>query len=651
MSSDRRIGVYVCWCGGNISDVVDVKKVVEVISKEPNVVVAKDFMFMCSDAGQKMIEEDIKEKKLDAVVVASCSPKLHELTFRGAVTRAGLNPYMYYHANIREQVSWAHGNDPSEATRKAIRHIRMAVAYLRHAEPLKKIEVQATRSVLVIGGGIAGLRAALDLSRMGLNVYLVEREPFVGGNTAKLWEVYPYGRKGWEIVNSILKELLNRDNVAIYTNAEVRSVSGYIGNFEVEVEVRPRGFRGKCGDLERVIRVCPVKVPNEYDFGLTSRCAVIAPPYPGAYPDVPFIDWRNCEKCGRCAEVCDQIELDDEAQIVRLRVGAIITATGFRPYEPKQSEYGYGSSKSVLTLPQFMKLVERSDSELKLGDKAVRTVVFIYCVGSREIPTGEEKVNSYCSRYCCNAVMNLSVRILDKFNGLKLYHLFRDIRTYGKHELMYEEACKRGVVFIKYDENQPPEVLTSDGKAVVKVKDLLTEGEELEIPSDLVVLVTGMEPAPNEKLNEILKLPIGRDGFYQEVHPKLRPVETTLAGMFIAGACQGPKDIRESVLSASAAAAKAAASVLSGRIELEPFVAFVDPERCNLSRRCIDECPYGAIQIKRYENLGEKAWVNEALCKGCGACVAVCPSGAINIRGLTNTQVEEMIKAAGREAT
>ncbi len=649
MSPNRRIGVYVCWCGGNISDVVDVKKVVEVISKESDVVVAKDFMFMCSDAGQRMIEEDVKEKKLDAVVVASCSPKLHELTFRGAVTRAGLNPYMYYHANIREQVSWAHGNDPAEATRKAIRHIRAGVAYLRHAEPLKKIEVKAARSVLIIGGGVAGLRSALDLSRMGLNVYLVEREPFVGGNTAKLWEVYPYKRKGWEIIDSILKDLLGRDNVAIYTNAEVRSVSGYLGNFEVKVEIKPRGFRGRCEDLERVVSVCPIKVPNEYDFGLTNRCAIIAPPYPGAYPEIPSIDWKNCVKCRKCAEVCDQIELDDEVQTVRLKVGAIVVATGFRPYEPRQGEYKYGSSERVLTLPQFMKLVERSGGELKLGNRTIRTVVFIYCVGSRQVPSGDEKVNSYCSRYCCNAVMNLSVRILDRFNGLKLYHLFRDIRTYGKHELMYEEACKKGVIFIKYDENQPPEVLVSGKRTIVRVRDLLTEREELEIPSDLVVLVTGMEPTPNEKLNEILKLPIGKDGFYQEMHPKLKPVETTLAGMFIAGACQGPKDIRESVLSSSAAAAKAATLVLPGRIELEPFTALVDPERCNLSKRCVDECPYGAIQIRRYEGLGEKAWVNEVLCKGCGACVAACPNGAINIRGLTNVQIEEMIRAAGRE--
>jgi heterodisulfide reductase subunit A len=276
-------------------------------------------------------------------------------------------------------------------------------------------------------------------------------------------------------------------------------------------------------------------------------------------------------------------------------------------------------------------------------------MAFIYCVGSRQKPAGEGKANTYCSRYCCNATMYTSLRILEKYPGIRLYHLYRDIRTYGKNELMYEEASRKGVVFIKYSEDEPPQVFKENGQLLVKVKDLLTEGIEVEIPVDLVVLVTGMEPMPNEKLNNILKLPIGRDGFYQEVHPKLRPVETTLAGFFIAGTAQGPKDIRETMASASAAAAKAAGIVLKKQLELEPFVAKVDPDKCNLSKNCIAECPYGAISIKEYEGKGEKAWVNPALCKGCGACVAVCPTGAIEIQGLTNEQVEDMIKAAARE--
>ncbi len=649
---EPRIGVYVCWCGGNISDVVNVEKVVEEIKKEPGVIVARHFMFMCSEAGQKMIENDIKTHQLNAVVVASCSPKLHEATFRNVVVRAGLNPYMYYHANIREQVSWAHGDNPEEATRKAIRHVRMAVAYLRHAKPLEKIKVDVTPSALIIGGGIAGLRAALDLARMGVAVHLVEKEPFLGGNTARLGEVYPYGRRGSEIAAELIRELLKHDNVAIYTNAEVTSIKGFIGNFEAEIRVKPRYFKGKCPNIMEAIKACPVKVPDEHSFGAKMRTAIRLPPYPGAYPDIPAIDMEACTKCGECLKACgDKIDFAQEEQVIRVKVGSVITATGFKPYEPREGEYGYKTYGEVVTLPQLIGILAESNGggELVVNGRKIRSIAFIYCVGSRQKPSGDEKANTYCSRYCCNATMYTSLKILEKYPGVRLYHLYRDIRTYGKHELMYEEACRRGVVFLKYSEDDPPKVRKEDGKLVVTVKDLLTEGIEVEIPVDLVVLVTGMEPRPNEQLNEILKLPVGRDGFYQEVHPKLRPVETTLAGFFIAGTAQGPKDIKEALASASAAAAKAAGIVLKKQLELEPFVARVNPDKCNLSQKCIAECPYGAISIKEYDGKGRKAWVNAALCKGCGACVAVCPTGAIEIQGLTNEQIEDMIKAAARE--
>ncbi|MGC8679582.1 MAG: 4Fe-4S dicluster domain-containing protein, partial [Fervidicoccaceae archaeon] len=287
--------------------------------------------------------------------------------------------------------------------------------------------------------------------------------------------------------------------------------------------------------------------------------------------------------------------------------------------------------------------------ELKVNGKRVETIAYIYCVGSRQKPGNGEKANTYCSRYCCNATMHLAIKIAEKYPGIKQYHFYRDIRTYGKNELMYEEACKKGSVFIKYSEDEPPKVRKDKCKIIVETKDLLTDGLEIEVPADLVVLVTGMEPNSISELNEVLKLPIGRDGFFQEVHPKLRPVETTLAGMFIAGTAQGPKDIKETVASALAAAAKAASIALKKSLELEPFIAYVEPEKCNLSKNCIAECPFGAISIKSYETVGERAWVNPALCKGCGACVAVCPTEAIQIQGLTNRQIEEMIKTAGRE--
>jgi heterodisulfide reductase subunit A len=654
VSERQRIGVYVCWCGGNISDVVDVKKIVEEIRKEPDVVVARDFIFMCSEAGQKLIINDIKELGLTAVVVASCSPKLHEATFRNTVVRAGLNPYMYYHANIREQVSWAHSDDKEEATRKAVRHVRMAVAYLRHAKPLEKIRVNVTPSVLVIGGGVSGIRAAVALGRMGLNVYLVEKEPFLGGNLAKLDEIYPYNRKGWEIVASLIQELKKMDNIAIYTNAKVKSVAGFIGNFEVEIEVRPRGFKSTCERINEVLERCGKDIPDEWTYGTTKRSPIILPPFPGAYPELPAIDFNNIKGREGCLEPCkDAIDLTDEPQIIRIKVGSIITATGFRPYTPSKGEYGYGEIDNVVTLNELHALLRNAREEngyLVLNGRKIGTITFIYCVGSRALP-GEG--HTYCSRYCCNATIYTALRIAEKYPKVKMYHLYRDIRTYGKHELLYEKASGKGMVFIKYGdsgskEDAPKVLKDANGNTIVKTKDLLTDNIEVEIPSDLVVLVVGMEPNENKDLNQILKLPIGPDGFYQEVHPKLKPVETTLAGFFIAGTAQGPKDTSESVSSALAAAAKAAGVTIRESLELEPFVAKVDPEKCNLSKMCISECPYGAISIKKYDKFGEKAWVNPALCKGCGACVAVCPTEAIQLQGLTNDQIIDMIKAGAR---
>jgi len=644
-----RIGVYVCHCGGNISDVVDVEKVVNAIKDYPGVVVAKHFMFMCSDAGQKMIEEDIKKYKLNAVVVASCSPKLHELTFRNCVARAGLNPYLFYHANIREHSSWAHGDDPQGATEKAIRHVIAAIEYVKYAEPLEKIKIGTKPKVLIIGGGLAGIRAALDLSEAGVDVYLVEKSPFLGGRTPQIWKTYPEGKSGKQIIKELIDELRKRENVTIYLNAEVDDIKGYPGNFTAEITVKPRFVVKSHPKFKEAIDKCPVSVPDEFNYGLTMRKAIYYP-YDGAYPELPAIDIENCNKCGECVKICEgAIDLTQKPTKAILEVAAVIVATGFDPYTPKKGEFGYKEYTHVLTLPEFMRLVDLSEGdELIYKDKKIKDIAFIYCVGSRQIPTGEGKVNEYCSRYCCNAAMFLSINLMEKFKDLRLYHIYRDIRTYGKNELYYEEASRRGIMFLRYDVNEPPTVKLENGKLIVSVKDLLTEGELVEIPVDMVVLVVGMIPRENSKLESILKLPIGRDGFYQEVHPKLRPVETSLYGILIAGTCQGPKDIKETTSSASAAAAKAAPLLVRDYIELEPFVAYVDPNKCNLTKACIEECPYGAIEIKSY-NGKEAAWVNEALCRGCGSCVAVCPNEAINLKGLSLVQIKSMVEALGKE--
>ncbi len=578
-----RVGVYVCHCGGNISDTVDVKRVVEAAKAEPDVVLARDVTFACADSSQKEMIEDVQAQKLDRIVVASCSPKLHELTFRGVVQRAGLNPYQYYHANIREQASWAHSDDPEGATAKAIRHVRAAVAYARLAEPLARTKAAFVPKVLVLGGGVAGLKAAIDLSSMGVGVVLLEKGPTLGGRTAELPAVYPYGRSGVEVVKGLLDELRRNDGVTMFTNATLERVAGHVGAFEATFFVRPAD--------------------------------------PAAHDARP-------------------------AQITTT-VGAVLVATGADTYIPKAGEYGYGRLPTVVTLPEFLRLKGASGpGDLTVRGARVRRLAFIYCVGSRQA-SGDGPANEYCSRYCCNATVHATLALLRDHPDLAVYHLYRDMRTYGKNELMYEDASRKGVVFVRFNGEEPPVVAPSDGGLTVSVKDALLGGELVEIPVDLVVLVTGLVPRENTELNGILKLPVGKDGFYQEVHPKLRPVETNISGLFIGGTAQGPKDIGESLESGSAMAAKAAAFALRGELELEPFVATVDADRCSLSQTCVSACPYGAIEVREVGGV-RRTTVDATRCKGCGACVAVCPTEALQLKGFSNGQVRSMIAALGR---
>ena len=646
MTNDR-IGVYVCHCGGNISDVVDVEKVVEAIKNYPGVVVAKHFMFMCSEAGQQMIEDDIKEHKLNAVVVAACSPKLHEKTFRNAAARAGLNPYVVYHVNIREHSSWAHSDNKEKATLKAIRHAKAGIEYVKNAHPLDKIKVKTTPRVLVVGGGIAGMRAALDLANSGIMVYLVEKEPFLGGRTAQIWKTYPTDESGIDVVKKLIDGVKTNENIIVYTNTELERVTGYMGNFVVEAKVRPRYVVKSHPKMDEAIKACPVEVPDEFNYGLTKRKAIYKP-YPEAYPTLPVIDMEHCTKCGECLKVVgDAIDLEQKTETIKMNVGAIIVATGFDPYVPKEGEYGYKNYPEVITLYELERLLALNGKSDKLiyNGKEIKTMAFIYCVGSRQIPKGDEPVNEYCSRYCCNAAMYTTTKLLEQHKDLKIYHLYRDIRTYGKNEFYYLDASRKGVTFIKFHEEEPPQVLKNGKSLLVKVKDILTENMELEIPVDMVVLVTGMVARDNKKIEDLLKLSLGTDRFYKEVHPKLRPVETSTGGILLAGTAQGPKDIMETLFSASAAAAKAATIVLQPTLYLEPSVAEVNIDKCEATGLCIQECPVGAISFKEYEGKGKKAYVNEALCIGCGACTAVCPTEAIQLKMLSNKQIREMIRA------
>ena len=573
--SDRRIGVFICHCGGNISDYVDVEKVREAVAGEPGVVTAKTTMFACSDAAQQEMIEAIGQEKLDGIVVASCSPKLHLFTFRAMAQRAGLNPYRYIQANIREQCSWAHRGQIPEATEKAASIVRAAIAKARASAPLSTMRIETRPRVLVVGAGVAGLRAALALSDMGLTVYIAEREEKAGGWTAGFGKTFARDRSGSDMIQTLLRQVAQRDNIMLYTRAELTQKTGSVGDFTVELSI--------AGQEEKVT----------------------------------------------------------------LNVGAIVVATGVESYQPREGEFGWGLP-GVVTLPQYKAMLDAGE-ELRLGDgRPVRSVAFIYCVGSRQ---GEEaqSPHRYCSRFCCSAACHAAVVGAQRAAGLHQVHLYRDMRTYGKYETLYEEAQRQGSAFLRWDPSEPPVVELDEGRLLVRVKDHLLGGEELEIPADLVVLVTGMVPRENATLVNALKLPVGGDGFFNEIHPKLRPVETVVDGVFIAGAAQGPKTIAESVSSSLAAVSKSAALLLKGYVDLEPFVAEVDESLCAWCGKCLEACPYEAIE-KVAAGGKEVARVIPSLCKGCGACAVPCEANAINVKGYTDEQVLGMIDALLKEA-
>jgi len=569
----RRIGVYVCHCGGNISDYVDVEAVVAAVKNEPGVVVAKTTIFACADASQSEMEADIVEQNLDGLVVASCSPKLHVVTFRGVAKRAGLNPYEYNQANIREQCSWTHTDDHAGATAKAIGLVRGVIGRTRESAPLETIVVDTTQKALVIGGGIAGLRAAIGLADVGLGVFLVEREAALGGWIGRFGPIFPHDRDGRELIARLVVEVKKRPRIKLFTGAKVVGKSGSFGNYKVDIRVG--------GD---VLQTIPVEV------------------------------------------------------------GSIVVATGFESYQPGEGEFGFGN-EAVVTLPDFKAMVDAATGPLQYNGRRVRSLAYVYCVGSRG-----HGGHDYCSRFCCTSTAHLSIAVSKLDPSLRQYHLYRDIRTYGSFELLYTEARKEGAIYVKYPDDAPP-VVSSDaaGHPVLNVRDLLSGGEDLEIPVDLVVLVTGMVPSRNEELISLLKLPIGRDGFFNEIHPKLRPVETMVDGVLIAGACQGPKSSAESVASGLAAVTQSASVLKKGFAELDPLVAKVDPDACTWCGKCMDACPYRAIEQLSL-NGREIATISETGCKGCGGCVPVCPVGAIDLLDYTNDQILAEIDGMLEEA-
>ncbi len=635
----KKIGVYICHCGGNISDYVDVKKVRQEIEKEEGIALAKTTMFACADSNQKEMIDDIRNNGLDGVVVASCSPKLHLLTFRAVTERAGLNKYNYVHANIREQASWAHSDNKTGATEKAIKLVKASIAKVRYAESLDPIKIPSQKVVAVIGGGVAGMKAAIELSNMNCPVYLIERKPFTGGRIAQ-WDVlFTSDETGKNLATRLYSELRQRENVTIFTNAEVVHSSGSIGNFELKVKITPPYIGENCTqeDLQKAIDVCPVEVADPFNFGITKRKAIYQN-HPGEYPQQPVIDMKSCTMCGKCAEVCNSIDLSQKEKFINIHVGSVLMATGFDPYSPGKGEFGYGQIDNVITLPQFNRLVALNDQKLVFNGKEIHQIAYIYCVGSRQ-PGGE---NKYCSRYCCTATIHAAIQAKQKFGAIQNYHFNRGIRTYGKQEILYAESSRMGDIYLQSYEDALPRVTQEEEKTIVRVNDILTNNKEIEVEADLVVLVTGMVPRAGNAVGNLFKLPKGRDKFFNEIHMKLRPVETVIDGITIAGTCQGPKSITESVNSALSAAAKSYSYISKGKLEREPIVAEIDKGKCTWCDACTQACPFDAIR-KEHDRGKDFAVINNPVCKGCGMCLPVCPTDAIELTAYSNREIESMI--------
>jgi heterodisulfide reductase subunit A len=641
----KRTGFFICHCGVNIAGTVDVTKVADELSKYPGVVFSRDYVYMCSDPGQNLIIDAIKEEKLDNVVISCCSPTLHETTFRNAAKSAGLNDFHCEIANVREQCSWVH-KDMEKATEKAIKISRTAVQRVRRNEALEPISIPVTRRALVIGGGIAGIQSALDLANSGYDVILVERNPSIGGHMIQLSETFPTLDCSQCILTPKMVEVSKHPKIKLLTYSEVQEVSGYVGNFKVKILKKPTYVDpDKCTLCDECTKVCPVVVPNEFDVNLTGRRAIYIP-FPQAIPATYTLDIRSCPglmpiACGKCADVCkpQAIDFDMQPQVLEEEVGTIIAATGYDLLDKEMmAEYGYGKYDDVLDGLQFERLLSASGPTmgevLRPSDhKEPKEVVFIQCAGSRD----PELYCAYCSKICCMYTAKHAMLYKHKVHDGQAYIFYIDIRSGGKG---YEEFVQRTIeedntVYLR---GKVSKIFEENGKVKVLGVDTLT-GKRVEIDADMVVLALAMIPSKGaDELAKKLKVAVDKDGFLSEAHPKLKPVESVTSGMFLAGAAQAPKDIPEAVAQASGAAAKSITILSQERLYHSPTVATVNLNLCTGCGMCVDVCPYEAISLK-----DNKADVNEVLCEGCGTCAATCLRAAVQVKNLTPLQVHEMI--------
>ena len=662
----QRIGVFVCWCGSNIAATVDVKRVAEAVRTEPGVVFSTDYQYMCSENGQALIRQAIHEHGLTGVVVCSCSPRMHEATFRKTATLAGVNPYMVEIANIREQCSWIHKDMP-EGTEKAIILARAAIAKVNLNAPLTAGTSPVTKRALVIGGGIAGIQTALDVADAGYEVDIVEKAPTIGGRMAQLDKTFPTLDCAACILTPKMVDAAQNEKINIISYAELDSLSGYVGNFTAKIRKKARYIdETKCTGCGVCTEKCPSrKGLNEFNMGLNTRGAIYIP-FAQAIPNVAVIDAKNClhfrtGKCGLCEKNCSAgaIRFDQQDEMLERKYGAIIVATGFKPIDASAfDEYAYPQSKDVVTSLEFERIMNAAGPTkgqlVRPSDgKHPREIVFIQCVGSR-CSQDAVKGKPYCSKICCMYTAKHAMLVREKYPDVKVHVFYIDARTPGKN---FDEFYRRAVeqYDVDYIKGMVGKVSVEGDHLHVQGSDLLAN-EQVHIQADMVVLATAIEPDPTARaIGTMLTASMDTNDFFTEAHPKLRPVESPTAGIYLSGVCQGPKDIPETVAQAGAAAAKVIGLLSKNSLTCNPCVAHADELLCNGCSQCERVCPYGAISYEDREVRGPEfrgvkrvAVVNEAVCQGCGACTVTCPSTAMDLKGFSNNQIMAEVDAICR---
>ena len=652
----QRIGVFICWCGSNIAATVDVEKVAEVIKSEPGVVYSANYQYMCSENGQQLVKQAIKEHNLTGIVVGACSPRMHEATFRKAAEAAGLNPYMVEIANIREQCSWIH-KDMDEATEKAIILVRTAIAKVKLNAPLMAGESPVVKRALVIGGGIAGIQAALDIADAGFEVDIVEKNATIGGRMAQIDKTFPTLDCSACILTPKMVDCAQHEKIDILSYSEVEDVKGFVGNFSVKIRRKARFVdETKCTGCKICMEKCPSKKGlNTFNMGLNTRPAIHIP-CAQAIPNVAVIDAEQCikfktGKCGICQKFCGAGAIDYEQKdtFIERQYGAIVVATGFKPIALDNfNEYGYAENKDVVTSLELERLMNAAGPTngvlLRPSDGThPKVITFIQCVGSRDT-SGCGK--PYCSKICCMYTAKHAMLIREKYPDTEVHVFYIDVRTPGKN---YDEFYRRAVeqYGVDYIKGMVGKVYNENGKLMVQGSNLI-DNEQITIASDMVVLATAIEPEPSvRKIATLLTASIDTNNFLTESHAKLRPVESPTAGVYLAGVCQGPKDIPETVSQASACAAKVIGLLVKDKLKTNPCVATPDESMCNGCSQCANVCAYGAITYvdKEFRLGGGKtevrrvASVNPAVCQGCGACTVTCPSGAMDLKGFSSKQI------------